>query len=74
MKPLMIICISHSENVGCRSIALDERIMGITYREVKIFGFKVLSVAKTTFVTEVRLFNLPIKRIQQKGWVLYYPR
>lgn len=74
MKPLMTVCISHSKNAGCRSVATDERIMGITYREVKIFGLKVLSVAKTTFVTEVRLFNLTIKRTQQKGWVLYYYR
>jgi|GEM_PF-6636100 hypothetical protein len=56
---------------GCVQTSTKENISGITIRETKIFGFKILSKIDTSFVTEVRIFSLLIKRSRQKGWAIY---
>lgn len=45
-----------------------ERIVDIKIRETKLFGLRLYSVIKGTFVTEYRILSIPIKRYRLKEW------
>lgn len=60
------------KNSGCRNADIDEFISDMTIHETKVFGLKIYSVHKTIFVTEHRLFSIPIKRRRREGWETHY--
>lgn len=71
MKAIIEINKSSTDSGGCRSVLTGELLTGISIREVRFLGLKILSVTETTFVTEVRLLRLPIKQCRLKGWEIY---
>lgn len=71
MKAIIEICKSSTDSGGCRSVLTGEQLTGISIREVRFVGPKILSVTETTFVTVVRLLKLPIKQYRLKGWEIY---
>lgn len=72
MKPIIEIQESKRCDSGCLNMATGEFIAGITIREVNVFGLRIFTTKKTTFVVEVWMFSVLIKRFLLKGWEMHY--
>lgn len=73
MKAIIEITKRHLTDGGCLSPSRSEFLDGVTIREVRLLGLKILSKIETTLVTEVRLLRLVIMRSRQQGWVICLP-